>query len=233
MLPAIPTPSSCLSLIAAAPAMPGTLPPAGDAGRLPSAHDGPPRLDTPAASGRIPGNKGIWVGITCVFVEFAVLFSVYFVSRAHFPADFEAGHARLSLVAGTTITLLLLTSSLLIALSVNAIRDGKRRQSIGWLIGGLLLALGYPVAKYLEFRWNLAHGIRGDSGIFFTVYYYLTLTHLVHGFWGILGILWVLARNLVGAYSSAEYSGLEALASYWHVTDMIWLIIFSLCYVLV
>lgn len=189
--------------------------------------------DASPASGRIPGNKGIWVGITCVFVEFAVLFSVYFVSRAHFPADFEAGHARLSLVAGTTITLLLLTSSLLIALSVNAIRAGDRRRSIGWLVGGLILALGYPIAKYLEFRWNLAHGILGDSGIFFTVYYYLTLTHLVHGFWGILGILWVLARNLVGAYSASEYSGLEALASYWHVTDMIWLIIFSLCYVLV
>lgn len=210
-------------------AMPAALTPEPDATALSL----PAIPDASAASGRIPGNKGIWVGITCVFVEFAVLFSVYFVSRAHFPSDFEAGHARLSLVAGTTITLLLLTSSLLIALSVNAIRAGDRRRSIGWLIGGLILALGYPIAKYLEFRWNLAQGIRGDSGIFFTVYYYLTLTHLVHGFWGILGILWVLARNLVGAYSASEYSGLEALASYWHVTDMIWLIIFSLCYVLV
>jgi len=182
---------------------------------------------------RIPGNKGIWGGITCVLVEFGVLFVVYFVARAHFPEEFEAGHTQLSLLAGTAITLLLLTSSLFIALSVNAIRNGDRRGSIAWLVGGLLLAIGYPIVKYLEFRWNFAHGIHGDSGIFFTVYYYLTLTHLVHGCWGILGILWVLARNLVGAYDASEYSGLEALASYWHVTDMIWLIIFSLCYVLV
>lgn len=182
---------------------------------------------------RIPGNKGIWAGIVCVFVEFAVLFTVYFVARAHFPEAFEAGHSRLSLLAGTTITLLLLTSSLFIAMSVVAIRKGARRHSIAWLSGGLVLALGYPLVKYLEFRWNLDHGIRGDSGIFFTVYYYLTLTHLVHGFWGILGIVWVLARNVVGAYGPGEYSGLEALASYWHVTDMIWLIIFSLIYVLV
>lgn len=195
----------------------------------------PERLAPDASIGhrRIPGNKGIWVGITCVFVEFAVLFTVYFVARAHFPDAFAAGHTQLSLIAGAAITMLLLTSSLFIALSVNAIRNGNRRTSIAWLIGGLLLALGYPLVKYLEFRWNLAHGIRGDSGIFFTVYYYLTLTHLVHGFWGILGILWVLARNIVGAYDASEYSGLEALASYWHVTDMIWLIIFSLCYVLV
>lgn len=196
-------------------------------------HPGLPAPDTSSAHRRIPGNKGIWVGITCVFVEFAVLFTVYFIARAHFPEAFEAGHTQLSLMAGTAITMLLLTSSLFIALSVNAIRSGDRRTSIAWLIGGLMLALGYPLVKYLEFRWNLAHGIRGDSGIFFTVYYYLTLTHLAHGFWGILGILWVLTRNIVGAYDASEYSGLEALASYWHVTDMIWLIIFSLCYVLV
>lgn len=187
----------------------------------------------PARPFRVPGNKGIWVGITCVLVEFAVLFTVYFIARAHFPAAFEAGHTRLSQVAGTAITLLLLTSSLFLALSVHAIRAGARGRSLLWLAGGLVLALGYPLLKYLEFDWNLSHGIRGNSGIFFTVYYYLTLTHLVHGFWGILGILWVLARNLVGAYDASEHSGLEALACYWHVTDMIWLIIFSLCYVLV
>jgi cytochrome c oxidase subunit III len=195
--------------------------------------DVPPSAEAGLPARRVPGNKGIWVGIICVFVEFAALFTVYFVARAHFPGDFEAGHTQLSLLAGATITFLLLTSSLFIALSVNAIRADRRRQSIGWLIGGLVLALGYPLVKYLEFRWNLSQGIKGDSGIFFTVYYYLTLTHLVHGFWGILGIIWVLARNLFGIYSATEYAGLEALASYWHVTDMIWLIIFSLCYVLV
>lgn len=219
--------------IAGLSGMPATAVLAADVGQVGATLAMPSPPDASPANRRIPGNKGIWVGITCVFVEFAVLFSVYFIARAHFPDDFLAGHARLSLVAGTTITVLLLTSSLLLALSVDAIRSGNRRRSITWLIGGLVLALGYPLAKYLEFRWNLAQGIRGDSGIFFTVYYYLTLTHLVHGFWGILGILWVLARNLVGAYSASEYAGLEALASYWHVTDMIWLIIFSLCYVLV
>jgi len=190
-----------------------------------------PAPETPAR-GRIPGNKGIWVGIMCEFVEFIVLFIVYFVARAHFPAAFEEGSQRLSSLAGTVITLLMVTSSFFIACSVATMRAGQRRRSLGWLVAGLVVALGYPVAKYLEFRWNLAHGINGESGIFFTVYYYLTLNHLVHATWGILGMLWVLARHLAGGYSAEEHSGLEALASYWHATDIIWLVIFPFFYVL-
>lgn len=182
--------------------------------------------------GRIPGNKGIWVGICCEFVEFLVLFIVYFVARSHFPESFEAGTERLSRVSGTVITLLMVTSSFFIACSVATMRAGQRQRSIYWLIAGLVVALGYPVAKYFEIQWNLAHGINGESGIFFTVYYYLTFNHLVHAVWGILGILWVLARHLAGGYTSEDYTGLESLASYWHATDIIWLVIFPFFYVL-
>ena len=186
-----------------------------------------------SGQGHIPGNKGIWVGICCEFVEFLVLFVVYFVARAHFPESFEQGAERLSRLSGTVITLLMVTSSFCIACSVATMRAGQRRRSLYWLIGGLVVALGYPVAKYFEIQWNLAQGINGESGIFFTVYYYLTFNHLVHAVWGILGIFWVLARHLAGGYSPEDYGGLEALASYWHATDIIWLIIFPFFYVLV
>ncbi|MCK9985983.1 MAG: cytochrome c oxidase subunit III [Azoarcus sp.] len=191
----------------------------------------PPRQDA-ALAGRVPGNSGIWVGISCEFVEFAVLFIVYFVARAHFPDAFEHGSERLSRVSGTVITLLMVTSSFFIAASVVTMRAGQRRRSLWWLVAGLVVALGYPVAKFLEIRWNLAHGIDGEAGIFFTVYYYLTINHLVHATWGILGMLWVLARHVAGAYSAEEHSGLEALASYWHATDIIWLVLFPFFYVL-
>ncbi|MBK7414201.1 MAG: cytochrome c oxidase subunit 3 family protein [Dechloromonas sp.] len=184
------------------------------------------------SKGRVPGNKGIWVGITCEFVEFIVLFVVYFVARAHFPDAFEQGANRLSRLSGTVITLLMVTSSFFIACSVATMRAGQQRRSLYWLIAGLIVSLGYPIAKYFEIQWNLAHGINGESGIFFTVYYYLTFNHLVHATWGILGILWVLARHLFGGYSPEDYAGLEALACYWHATDIIWLVIFSFFYVL-
>ena len=194
----------------------------------------------PAASGTaperpagwIPGNTGIWVGITCVFVEFSVLFVVYFVARAHFPEAFHAGAERLSRLSGTLITLLMVSSSFCIAASVVTIRADRLRASLYWLLGGLLLAFGYPLTKYFEITWNLANGIDAQAGVFVGAYYYLTLSHLVHASWGILGMLWVLGRHITGAYSAKEHSGMEALASYWHATDIIWLVIFQFFYVL-
>jgi cytochrome c oxidase subunit 3 len=184
-------------------------------------------------SGRVPGNKGIWVGICCEFVEFLVLFAVYFVARAHFPDAFAQGAERLSRTSGLLITLIMVSSSYCIACSVSTIRQGQPPVSLCWLAAGLLLALAYPVTKLYEVQWNLAQGIDGEAGIFFTVYYYLTFNHMVHAVWGILGIFWVLARHLGGAYSAEDHAGLEALACYWHATDLIWLVIFPFFYVLV
>ncbi|MDD5297468.1 MAG: cytochrome c oxidase subunit 3 family protein [Rhodocyclaceae bacterium] len=185
-----------------------------------------------APGGRIPGNKGIWVGITCELIEFTLMFLVYFLARAHHPEAFQEGAQRLSRFAGTTITLLMVASSFFIACSVSAMRAGKRRASLLWLILGFLTALGYPLTKAWEVSWNLEQGINGSSGIFFTVYYYLTFNHMVHAGWGILGMLWVLARHAAGGYTPEEHGGLEALASYWHATDIIWLTLFPLFYVL-
>ena len=185
-----------------------------------------------AATGRIPGNRGIWVGIACIFVEFGVLFTVYFVARAHFPEAFQTGAEQLSRLSGTLITLLMISSSFCIAASVVSVRAGRLRISLYWLIGGLVLALGYPLTKYFEIEWNLAHGVNAQAGVFVGAYYYLTLNHLVHASWGILGMLWVLTRHITGAYSPEDYGGLEALASYWHATDIIWLVIFPFFYVL-
>jgi heme/copper-type cytochrome/quinol oxidase subunit 3 len=84
-----------------------------------------------APGGRIPGNKGIWVGICCEFVEFLVLFTVYFVARAHFPEAFAEGGERLSRTAGTAITLLMLSSSFPIACSVQAIGASRRLRADG------------------------------------------------------------------------------------------------------
>lgn len=181
---------------------------------------------------RIPGNRGIWVGIFCVLVEFGLMFLVYFVARAHHPEAFVAGPQRLSALSGAANTAVLLTSGWFAVKAVEAIRCDDARRALRWLLVTFLAGLGYPIVKFFEIRWNLAHGIDGNAGIFFTVYYYLTLNHLVHACWGLLGLGWVIARTRLGYYTAAEHGGLEAGAVYWHTTDLIWLIIFPLLYVL-
>jgi cytochrome c oxidase subunit 3 len=185
-----------------------------------------------AESGRVPGNNGIWVGIFCVLVEFLLLFAVYFVAKAHHPDAFLTGPDKLATGAGTVITVLLLSSGYCMVRSVAAIRRDRRRASLGWTLAAILLGLGYPLVKFFEIRWNVAHGVDNTAGIFYGVYYYLTLNHLVHVAWGILGLSWVAVRTGMGAYTSQEHGGLEAAAVYWHTTDVIWLVIFPFFYVL-
>jgi cytochrome c oxidase subunit 3 len=134
--------------------------------------------------------------------------------------------------AGVTITLLLLTSGYCMVKAVAAIRADRRQATLRWVVFAILLGLGYPLVKFFEIRWNVAHGIDGEAGIFYTTYYYLTLNHLVHVSWGLMGLLWVAVRTALGVYSSHDHGGLEAAAVYWHTTDVIWLVIFPFFYVL-
>ena len=187
----------------------------------------PERIDP-----RIPGNKAIWVGIYAEMTEFALMFLVYFVARAHHPETFHLGPERLWTLAGVVNTVIMLTSSFLVARAVLAVRADQARTALRWLAAAFLTGLGYPVMKVLEVRWNLARGLDGSGDVFQLAYYYLTFNHLVHVSWGLLGLAWVMARTATGGYSAADHRGLIAFASYWHATDLIWLMIFPLFYVL-
>ena len=160
------------------------------------------------------------------------MFLVYFIARAHHPGAFHQGPAKLWTLAGILNTLIMLTSSYLVAGAVHAVRADRQRPALLWLGLALVTGLGYPLMKVLEFRWNLAQGLTGQGDVFQLAYYYLTFNHLVHVSWGLLGMVWVLGRLATGAYTADNHRGLIAFASYGHATDLIWLMIFPLFYVL-
>lgn len=187
----------------------------------------PERIDP-----RIPGNKAIWVGIYAEMTEFALMFLVYFLARAHHPEAFHVGPTRLWTLAGVVNTLVMLTSSFFVARAVLAIRADRARGALRWLTAALITGLGYPLMKVLELRWNLARGLDGGGDVFQLAYYYLTFNHLVHVSWGLLGLGWVMVRTWTGGYTRGDHRGLVAFASYWHATDLIWLMIFPLFYIL-
>ena len=180
-----------------------------------------------------PGYTGMWVGIMAEFAEFTVFFVVYFVARWNYPEVFRDGAPRLWTLGGLLITCVMLTSGYLLVRAVLAARADQQRAARGWMLGALLVGLAYPVLKWLEIDWNRAHGVIAGDSAFYTVYYYLTINHFMHSAWGLLGMAWITYRVWTGAYGPGRMKPLESMAIYWHATDIVWLMLFSLFYAFV
>ena len=164
--------------------------------------------------------------------EFALMFIVYFLAKVHHADLFNDGPLQLNTLAGLLNTLVLLTSSYFVARAVQAIRCNQRKACMRWFWMAILAGCVYLVIKVWEYEWNAAQGIASDTDVFFTVYYYMTFNHLLHVGWGSAAILWIIIRIRMGYYDAENHEGLEAVACYWHMIDLAWIVIFPLLYVL-
>jgi len=183
-------------------------------------------------AGRIPGNVPIWVGILSELTEFGIFFVAYFVAKINYPETFAEGPKQLNTFIGISNTLVLLTSSYFMAKAMNFIRRDELKKCEAFLWLAFFSGCLYLCLKTWEFSWNDAQNIHTNTSQFFTVYYYMTFNHFLHVGWASCAILWVIFRLRKGAYSAKEHSGLEALAVYWHMIDLMWILIFPLLYVL-
>lgn len=193
--------------------------------------DEAPLPEAAVGTNRVPGNKAIWVGIFSEMSEFAMMFLIIFLAKVHNPEVFEVGPTQLNTLAGTINTLILLSSSFFVARAMIAIRQNRRQDCATWLWLAILAGCSYLLTKYWEFEWLAERGFEIETNVFFGAFYYTTFNHFLHVGWGSFAILWVLLRLKSGAYTPEEHDGLEAVATYWHMIDLAWIVIFPLLYV--
>ncbi len=183
-------------------------------------------------SGRIPGNMAIWVAIFSEMSEFAIMFICIFLAKVHYPEVFAQGIDKVNTLAGMLNTLALLSSSFFVAKAVLSIRKAQVDKAIRWMWLSVASACLYMIIKYWEYTWNISQGYHVDTDVFFTVYYYITFNHFLHVGWGAGALLWGIYRLKSGFYTDKNHEGLETIASYWHMIDLAWILIFPLLYVL-
>jgi cytochrome c oxidase subunit 3 len=183
-------------------------------------------------AGRVPGNIPIWVGILSELTEFGIFFAAYFIAKFYYPDIFSQGPKSLHTSLGVTNTIVLLASSYFMAKAMSFIRRDNKVKCERYLWFAFSCGCLYLLIKTWEFHWNSLQGLGPNTNEFFTVYYYMTFNHFIHVGWASCAILWVIFRLKKGAYSAEENSGLEALAVYWHMIDLMWILIFPLLYVL-
>ncbi|MCK5812786.1 MAG: cytochrome c oxidase subunit 3 family protein [Cocleimonas sp.] len=191
-----------------------------------------PSLSFREKIGDIPGSWAIWAAILAEMSEFAIMFIVYFLAKVHNPELFYDGPTRLSTVAGTANTLIMLTSSFFVIRAVMAMRNNKPKASAQWLWGAVACGVLYLIIKYFEYQWNTSQGLDTETNIFYGVYYYVTFNHFLHVGWGSAAIVWVIYRINTGIYTKDEHEGLINIALYWHMIDLAWITIFPLLYVI-
>jgi len=179
---------------------------------------------------RLPGVDGVWVAIGADSVIFAILFGSLIQARQQDPTVFEASRHTLNMNLGGIDTLILLTSSWSVALAIQALKRGLVDRVPRYLLGGVLTGLMFMVSKSIEYFEKFAAGIRPATNDFYMWYFTLTGIHLLHVVFGtsLLTYLWINSRR--GAYSSSNRVVPECVASYWHLVDLLWVVIFPLLY---
>ena len=181
---------------------------------------------------RLPGVDGVWVFIGADSVIFAILFLSFMQERLKNPDVFEASRQTLNMHLGGIDTLILLTSSWSVALAVQAMkRDLVDREPL-LLLGGAVTGLMFMVSKAIEYFQKFAHGITPGTNPFFMWYFTLTGIHLIHVVVGtsMLTYLWIRSRR--GTYDHLHKAVPESVASYWHLVDLLWVVLFPLLYLM-
>jgi nitric oxide reductase NorE protein len=154
------------------------------------------------------------------------------LARLENPALFEQSRRSLDVNAGGINTLILLTSSWFVCLAVDAAKHDRLPQVPHHLAAALLCGLAFVVSKALEYTKKLGVGISMLTNDFYMFYYTLTGMHFLHVVAGcvLLGVLRSKAR--AHAFTASNHVALEAGASYWHMVDVLWIVLFPLLYLL-
>lgn len=192
----------------------------------------PALVSTPAVALHPPGDLAIWVFILAELLAFGVFFATYAITRMHNVALFDEMQLTLDRRAGAINTFLLITASWCVARAVAAIKLDRVTASQRWLLFGMLAGVGFVVVKLFEYHAKLSHGINLATNTFYMFYLSLTFFHFMHVLLGLAILVAVWLKTRRGGYSSADHHGMETGASYWHMVDLVWVVLFPLVYVM-
>lgn len=191
---------------------------------------------TPGASGtssygerRLPGNGAIWLfvlGDLFIFLAYFVIFMVY---RHGNPTGFLDAQRHLDLISGMVNTLVLLTSSYFVALAVTAMRQGRVRRASSLVTSAGACGLLFMAIKAYEWIRLTHEGFTFTHDDFFMFFFAFTGVHLFHVLMGLV-VLAVVRREL--HYPYVREHVVEAGAIYWHMVDLLWVVLFALLYVM-
>ena len=147
-------------------------------------------------------------------------------------AMFAEGKNQLHQLSGLINTIALISSSFFVALALNAIHQVNNKQAVHWLLLAKCFAFIYIFVQGWEYFALFEQGISIETNTLFTLYFLITAFHLMHVMLGLVILMCLSYNAWHGYYQKENISGFEAGASYWHMVDLLWIILFPLIYVI-
>jgi cytochrome c oxidase subunit 3 len=188
---------------------------------------------------------GMWLFLGTEVLLFAGLFLGYTVYRHFYHETFHHCSRALSIEYGTTNTIILITSSLFVAIAYWAVKVGKKPLALFMLALTILCALAFLFIKYLEYKHKFEVGelpgkwFRAEelmkypaANMYFTIYFLTTGLHAFHVIVGMTVLAFVMKGIISGRYRPDYYVPVELGALYWHLVDLVWIFLFPLLYLI-
>ncbi len=185
---------------------------------------------------------GMWLFLATEVLLFAALFAAYSVYRFLFPTAFAESSRHIETWIGFANTLVLITSSLTVALGLHAVSRGKPRRTALLFGVSVLLGLVFMAFKAVEYTHHFQEGQlpgrfytyaqvqRPGASLFFTLYFLITGLHAIHVLVGMTGLSVVGIGAWRLKYDASYHTPVELGGLYWHLVDVIWIFVFPLIY---
>lgn len=184
--------------------------------------------DTPS----LAGDLSVWLIILMELLTFGLLFLSYAFARTFDVALFNASQSTLDLNSGAINTVLLITGSWCVVRAVEAVKRDACAAGARWLIAALACGSGFVVIKLLEFSAMADAGIDLSTNTFYMFYILLTAFHFFHVLAAMVFLTILLVNTHAGRYGRQDHHALETGAAFWHMVDLLWIVLFPLVYVM-
>ncbi|WP_373083611.1 cytochrome c oxidase subunit 3 [Zhongshania sp.] len=177
----------------------------------------------------VPGEKAMWLFVLGDFLIFSAYFVIYLVQRAWDKQGFLDAQQHLDINLGIINTIVLITGSWFVAWAALAAREGNAAKALSLVRLTMLSGFIFAALKVFEWSKEIKAGYTFTSNDFFGFYYVLTGIHLIHLVFGLAVLQIVVARLKKGV---ADHRLVETGATYWHMVDLLWVLILAFLYML-
>lgn len=176
--------------------------------------------------------SGILVFIIADMIVFAMLFTGFMVDRSKELAVFNESANTLDYQLGLVNLLILVTSGLCVVFAVTAAREMRVTAVRNWILAAFVIGAGFGLSKVIEYGSKFDDGIGMHTNAFYMYYFALTGAHFLHFLGGMVALAFIWFHSLRQAAAPGFRGKVEAVGLYWHMVDLLWILIFPLLYVL-